>query len=460
MQFVNDKLDKQVFQRAMSMTKPNDLGIHYGIDFNTVKGVNDFPVYSDNKSIHFSAHPSAEEFMYTKPVGSKYTVGRPAHHAPPSVDSLYDFSVGKEVSRSVSHDAHKGICNSLYGLPDVTLNFENFAAREAGVVGITDKQMMRNNWKRESLLPDGLEEIINRGGSRTEYDIEAGESKEESKGTNWEELEEGVTNGEPRGVYRVKSKARINTESKTESKSHSRVMAQPAFGFGSSTPKQESKDDRFSTTRMEAERDSTPKILRKILSKRSSTPRQESQKSSTPRDIVDFIPPASKEFELGKTAEEMEHRRQTARENIVRLQPTRDKEYRQLRLQGSDEKPGEEFSFVNPMNSEELRIGFEALMDEVNLIQTESISNTQLSDINIKIKQLGGIPIHRNTKKVGTIMKHMIDNMQDMRNAATKQEQRHLGEGTGIKRTSKKVNPDAIPEELVYAKGHQFSFKR
>ena len=61
---VNDKLDKRVFQRAMSMVKPNDLGIHYGVDNNKIKGVNSFPVFSDYSGIHFSAHPSAEEFIY------------------------------------------------------------------------------------------------------------------------------------------------------------------------------------------------------------------------------------------------------------------------------------------------------------------------------------------------------------------------------------------------------------
>ena len=36
---VNDRLDKQVFQRAMSEVKPNSLGIHYGVDDNKIKGV-------------------------------------------------------------------------------------------------------------------------------------------------------------------------------------------------------------------------------------------------------------------------------------------------------------------------------------------------------------------------------------------------------------------------------------
>ena len=242
---VNDKLDKQVFQRALSEVKPNDLGIHYGVDDNKIKGVSHFPVFSDYSGIHISAKPTAEEFMYTKPVGNQYTVGKPSHHAPPSVHSLYDFNAdGKMHAHASPHANYRGIGNSLYGLPDLTINIDNYAAREAGVVGITNKQMMRNNWqKEEQQLPDGLEEIINRGSSRR-VDIEAGESKGESKDTNWDELEAGESKGESKGEYKVRSKGeskeeykvRSKSESKAESKSHVRVMAQPAFG--SSSPKQ------------------------------------------------------------------------------------------------------------------------------------------------------------------------------------------------------------------------------
>ena len=241
---VNDKLDKQVFQRALSEVKPNSLGIHYGVDDNKIKGVSSFPVFSDYSGIHIYAHPSAEEFIYTKQVGNQYTVGKPAHHAPPSVHSLYDFDADSKMHHCATPHSHlRGIGNSLYGLPDLTINIENTAAREAGVVGITNKQMMKMNWqKEEQPLPDGLEEIINRGSRGV--DIEAGESKGESKQTDWDELEAGETKGESKGESKEEYKVRSKGESKGESKSYSRVMAQPAFGFGSSAPKQGSGEER------------------------------------------------------------------------------------------------------------------------------------------------------------------------------------------------------------------------
>lgn len=247
---VNDKLDKQVFQRAMSEIKPNGLGIHYGVDDNKIKGVNHFPVFSDYSGVHLLTNPSAEEFIYTKPVGNKYTVGIPSHHVPPSLHSLYDFDADKKVPPPGTRDSRlRGIGNSLYGLPDLTINLKNYAAEEAGVVGITSTQMMRKNWQNDQ-LPDGLEEIINRG-SRI-VDVEAGESK---WGENLIEFEsKAESKGDALGGWAVpdfeeskewanRPKAESKSESKSESKgeskgskSHARVMAQPAFG--SSSPKQ------------------------------------------------------------------------------------------------------------------------------------------------------------------------------------------------------------------------------
>ena len=169
---VNDRLDKKVFDRTTSIPARNHLGIHFGVDDNAVKGVSHFPVFADGTGIHSKARPSAEEFIYTKPWGKKYNVGEPKHtHKPPNVDNLYDFDTDLPSPHARGDSTLHGLGNRLYGLPDLNIDIENFAAEEAGVVGITDKEMMRNNWREQqpqpeqpqSEFPEGIQNIINGG---------------------------------------------------------------------------------------------------------------------------------------------------------------------------------------------------------------------------------------------------------------------------------------------------------
>lgn len=231
---VNDRLDKQVYSRAMAIVKPNDLGIKYGLDNNKIKGVNDFPIFSNNRGIHCQAHPSAEEFIYTKCVGNKYTVGKTVHYTPPVVDSLYDFNAdGKEPHSSTPQSHLRGIGNSLYGLPDLTINIDNYGAKEAGVVGMNEKEAIRKNWKENpsgGSLPSDFDDIINSDHKQSKGESDHKQSKGESDSLDKfdDEFKAESKEGESK-----------EAESKGESKGFTKprgVVIQPAFG--SSTPKQ------------------------------------------------------------------------------------------------------------------------------------------------------------------------------------------------------------------------------
>jgi hypothetical protein len=103
--------------------------------------------------------------------------------------------------------------------------------------------MMRNNWKKESQMPDGIEAIINQ--DLIEWDDEAGTTRGRRSGLggwadpDFDESKEWANRSkeESKSESKAESKEESKRESKSETKSHSRVTAKPAFGFGSSTPK-------------------------------------------------------------------------------------------------------------------------------------------------------------------------------------------------------------------------------
>jgi hypothetical protein len=206
-------------------------------------------------------------------------------------------------------------------------------------------------------------------------------------------------------------------------------MAQPAFGFGSSTPKQESKRER--------------ELTRQVNERLSATSK------------IELRP-------LGKTAEEMEqerdkeHRRHTAREKVIRLQPTRDKEYRQLRLQDSGEVRGTELrpqgqiinqqrmhtparpkepdspEFKTPYQSEgerikhseiahddrslshdEVTIDFNQMISYLESNQDQRVTSEELAEINHQLHARGIQTIHKNTTKASTILSKLKSKLED-----------------------------------------------
>ena len=266
---VNDRLDKQVYSRAMAIVKPNDLGIKYGLDNNKIKGVNDFPIFSNNHGFHCQAHPSAEEFIYTKSVGNKYSVGKTVHYAPPVVKSLYDFNAdGKEPHSSTPESHLRGIGNSLYGLPDLTINIDNYGAKEAGVVGMTEKEAIRKNWKEnpsDGNLPSDFDEIINSDHKQSKGKSDSLDAYDEFKGESKEgEFKEGEFK---------------EGESKDEFKSESKGFTKPRgvaiqSAFGSSTPKQ-SGEERGSELQS---------LARVVNDERMKTPKRSKSKTESPDD--------------------------------------------------------------------------------------------------------------------------------------------------------------------------------
>ena len=271
---VNDRLDKQVYSRAMAIVKPNDLGIKYGLDNNKIKGVNNFPIFSDKRGIHCPAHPSAEEFIYTKSVGNKYTVGKTVHYAPPVVKSLYDFNAdGKEPHSSTPESHLRGIGNSLYGLPDLTINIDNYGAKEAGVVGMNAKEAIRMNWKENpsgGSLPSDFDDIINSDHKQSKGESDHKQSKGESD--SLDKFDDEFKAESKEGEFKEgESKDEIKSESKGFTKPRG-VAIQPAFG--SSTPKQ-SGEERGSELQS---------LARVVNDERMKTPKRSKSKTESPDD--------------------------------------------------------------------------------------------------------------------------------------------------------------------------------
>ena len=268
---VNDRLDKQVYSRAMAIVKPNDLGIKYGLDNNKIKGVNNFPIFSDKRGIHCPAHPSAEEFIYTKSVGNKYSVGKTIHRAPPSVDSLYDFDADGKVAHGTTPQSHlRGIGNSLYGLPDLTINIDNYGAKEAGVVGMTEKEAIRKNWKEnpsDGNLPSDFDEIINSDHKQSKGESDSLDAYDEIKGESKEgEFKEGESK---EGEFKEGESKEGESKGFTKPRG---VVIQPAFG--SSTPKQ-SGEERGSELQS---------LARVVNDERMKTPKRSKSKTESPDD--------------------------------------------------------------------------------------------------------------------------------------------------------------------------------
>lgn len=179
MNLVNNRLDCRVFDHALKSIAPNCLGMHYGVDDNKIQGISSFPVFSNHADPKIHAKPSAEEFIYTKKYGEKYSVGKVTHHSPPSVKGLYNFTNIKNSYPNHSRNGLGGLTYKWtmdYGLPEFNLTFDNYAAREKGVVGMTETEFARKNWREEvkqetgetmdTGLPEGIENVINANGER------------------------------------------------------------------------------------------------------------------------------------------------------------------------------------------------------------------------------------------------------------------------------------------------------
>ena len=143
MNLVNNRLDRRVFDHALKSIAPNRLGMRYGVDDNKIKGVSSFPVFSDHADPQIYAKPSAEDFIYTKNYGAKYSVGKVKHHSPPSVKGLYNYTNIKHSHPNHSVNRLGGVTNTLYGVPEINFTFDNYTTREEGVVGMTETEFAR-----------------------------------------------------------------------------------------------------------------------------------------------------------------------------------------------------------------------------------------------------------------------------------------------------------------------------
>jgi hypothetical protein len=152
----DDDMDREVSKRMLHAVKPNHLGMGFGTDVNSVRGVNNFPIYNDPRGVQSRAEPTMEPLLFNKnPRGDKYTIAEPKHTPAPTkaIHGLYSFSDDRSVSTQPKRRTgyyEPGCLQRVYGLPSHDLRIENFAAEEAGVVGITDIQMRDKQWRKDA----------------------------------------------------------------------------------------------------------------------------------------------------------------------------------------------------------------------------------------------------------------------------------------------------------------------
>ena len=147
----NDKLDNYVVRKNLSSIKPNKLNIGFGVDPNHIKGVNHFPIYNDPSGLGSRAHPKVDSTLFSSNPSKSLTIKNIHHVKPPleAIKTLYDYDAGMTIHDQPNDNKYKGLMNKMYGLPDKTMNFENFAAEQADMVGITNKQFQKKQWRAE-----------------------------------------------------------------------------------------------------------------------------------------------------------------------------------------------------------------------------------------------------------------------------------------------------------------------
>ena len=147
----NDKFDKQVVSKRLTMIKPNKMNIGFGLDFNKVKGISKFPIYNNPHGIKAKTDSRLDSTLFTTPNVSKYLEIKDVKHTQISkVNDIYDFDANLTIHEPTLKEKYKGILNKMYGIPDIKIFVENVGAEKEGMVGITNKQFQKKQWKKEA----------------------------------------------------------------------------------------------------------------------------------------------------------------------------------------------------------------------------------------------------------------------------------------------------------------------